>query len=525
MISLGNIRIGARLGMAFALSIAALVIVAVLSRLALADLQADLKLMTHDRLPKIEALGEIKDNLNITARAVRNLALVEEPTARAAETKRIDDVRVANAALLKKLDETITQPKGRQMLKELTDIRQTYTTELDRTVALARQDKPEALREALMGPLRKAQNAYFERLQAIIGYQSELMDQAEKEVEDTVALTNWVLLLTTVGSALAAGLMGWWITRSIVVPLHQAVQVAETVAQGDLGSRIEVTSQDETGQMLAALKRMNEALLNIVGTVRANAESVATASAQISQGNTDLSQRTEEEASNLQQTAASMEQITATVKHNADTARQASQLAASASGVATQGGEVVGRVVATMDEISASSKKIADIIGVIDGIAFQTNILALNAAVEAARAGEQGRGFAVVAGEVRSLAQRSAEAAREIKTLINASVEKVETGSALVGDAGRTMGEIVTQVARVRDMLDEINTGSVEQSKGVSQIGEAVHQLDQVTQQNAALVEESAAAAESLRHQAVQLTEAVSFFKVGGQAHRVPSPA
>ncbi len=304
------------------------------------------------------------------------------------------------------------------------------------------------------------------------------------------------------------------VTRSITRPIAAAVKVAETVAAGDLSSHIEVGSRDETGQLMAALKRMNDSLVGIVGQVRGASDSIATGSSQIANGNADLSQRTEEQASNLQQTAASMEQLTATVKQNADTARQATQLATSASAVAQEGGDVVGQVITTMEAISTSSKKISDIIGVIDSIAFQTNILALNAAVEAARAGEQGRGFAVVAGEVRNLAQRSAQAAKEIKSLIGESVEKVENGSKLVTNAGKTMEEIVSQVRRVSDLIGEISAASVEQSSGIGQIGDAVNQLDQVTQQNAALVEESAAAAESLKHQAAQLAQTVSVFKL-----------
>ncbi|MGY4831375.1 methyl-accepting chemotaxis protein [Sphaerotilaceae bacterium SBD11-9] len=325
--------------------------------------------------------------------------------------------------------------------------------------------------------------------------------------------TTWQLALSAVALVLAVGL-SWALTRSITGPLRQAVKVAETVATGDLSSRIGSTSKDEIGQLLAALGRMNDSLVHIVGQVRNASDSIATGSAQIATGNADLSQRTEEQASNLQQTAASMEQLTVTVKNNAETARQATELASGAAGVAAQGGEVVGQVVATMQDISDSSKKISDIIGVIDGIAFQTNILALNAAVEAARAGEQGRGFAVVAGEVRTLAQRSAQAAKEIKSLIGESVGKVEAGTRLVDDAGRTMGDIVAQVQKVNDLIGEISSASLQQTSGIGQIGDAVQQLDQVTQQNAALVEESAAAAESLKHQAAGLAQTVAVFKL-----------
>ncbi len=326
--------------------------------------------------------------------------------------------------------------------------------------------------------------------------------------------TLWVSLVTSVVVLSVALACAIWIMRSIVRPIEEAVRVAEAVAEGDLSQRIESNSQDETGRLLASLRRMTEGLSDIVSEVRTGSESIATGSSQIAMGSTDLSQRTEEQASNLQQTAASMEELTATVRHNADTARAANQLAASASEVAERGGQVVGQVVQTMESITASSRKINDIIGVIDGIAFQTNILALNAAVEAARAGEQGRGFAVVAGEVRTLAQRSAQAAREIKALIQESVERVDHGSSQVGEAGQTMNDIVVQVKRVTDLIGEISSASGEQSRGIEQVSDAVTQLDQVTQQNAALVEESAAAAESLKHQAAHLSGLVSRFRL-----------
>jgi methyl-accepting chemotaxis protein/methyl-accepting chemotaxis protein-1 (serine sensor receptor) len=302
--------------------------------------------------------------------------------------------------------------------------------------------------------------------------------------------------------------------RGITVPLAQAIGIARRVAEGDLGSRIEINSRNELGELLRALKGMNESLASVVSNVRASSDSIATGSSQIATGNADLSRRTETQASSLQQTAASMEQLTSTVKANAETAMQAEQLAKAASDVASHGGVTVGQVVTTMAQITASSKQIADIIGVIDGIAFQTNILALNAAVEAARAGEQGRGFAVVAGEVRSLAQRSAQAAKEIKTLIGDSVERVEIGSKQVDDAGRAMSDIVQQVQRVSDLIATISAATHEQTCGISQVGDAVTELDQVTQQNAALVEQSAAAAESLQQQAARLVDTVAVFKL-----------
>ena len=332
--------------------------------------------------------------------------------------------------------------------------------------------------------------------------------------EVTAERATFYSLLVMVLVSLAGGIGAIWLSRTITRPIDQAVQVAQAVAAGDLSSTVTSTRSDETGLMLAALHTMNQQLVAVVGQVRHSADSIATGSAEIATGNADLSQRTEEQASNLQQTAASMEELSATVKQNADIARQADQLAVGASHAALKGGQVVEQVVETMRDINASSRKITDIIGVIDGIAFQTNILALNAAVEAARAGEQGRGFAVVAGEVRSLATRSAQAAREIKSLIAESVDKVDTGTALVDDAGRSMQDIVAQVQRVSQLITEISAASGEQAQGIGEVGAAMNRLDTVTQQNSALVEESAAAAESLKQQAAKLAEVVSVFRL-----------
>ncbi|PSJ18279.1 methyl-accepting chemotaxis protein [Nitrosomonas supralitoralis] len=342
---------------------------------------------------------------------------------------------------------------------------------------------------------------------------------AAKEYAEAQSNYNSIFVVSstviTLGVLLAV-IMGFLLIRAIVGPLNEAVAVANAVASGDLTSRIEAKSTNETGRLLQALKTMNENLVDLVSKVRTGTDQIVTASGEIASGNSDLSQRTEEQASSLEETASSMEELTSTVKQNADNARQANQLAAGASEVAVKGGAVVGQVVQTMSAINESSKKIVDIISVIDGIAFQTNILALNAAVEAARAGEQGRGFAVVATEVRTLAQRSAAAAKEIKELISDSVAKVEDGTRLVDEAGATMDEIVTSVKRVTDIMSEISAASHEQSSGIEQVNQAVTQMDEVTQQNAALVEEAAAAAESMNDQAQALTQAVSVFKLSG---------
>ena len=329
------------------------------------------------------------------------------------------------------------------------------------------------------------------------------------------SLVSIVLMLVAGVAGIGVGV---WFSRRITRPVDYAVGVAEAIAEGDLTSPVRVAGRDEIAQLMKALAAMQGSLASVVGNVRSNSESVATASSQISHGANDLSARTEEQASALQQAAASMDQLGSTVRQNAENAQSANQLALGASTVARKGGAVVGEVVETMKGINDSSKRIVDIIGVIDGIAFQTNILALNAAVEAARAGEQGRGFAVVASEVRSLAQRSADAAKEIKSLISASVERVEHGTQLVDRAGETMTEIVNSIARVTDIMGEISAASTEQSTGVSQIGDAISQMDQATQQNAALVEESAAAAESLKDQAQQLVQVVAVFKLAGRA-------
>lgn len=334
--------------------------------------------------------------------------------------------------------------------------------------------------------------------------------QASKDASQAVTI-SFVSMLVACGVGLIGSI---WVSRSITRPLTEAVKIAQTVASGDLTSHVVVKSTDETGQLLLALKDMNDSLVRIVGEVRLGTETIATASGQIAKGNLDLSSRTEHQASALEETASSMEELTSTVRQNADNARQANILAVSASEVAVRGGSVVSQVVETMGSINVSSTKIVDIIGVIDGIAFQTNILALNAAVEAARAGEQGRGFAVVASEVRILAQRSAAAAKEIKALIGDSVAKVDLGSKLVDQAGITMGEIVASIKRVTDIMAEIANASQEQTSGIDQINIAVIEMDNVTQQNAALVEQAAAATQSLQDQTDNLSQVVSIFKL-----------
>ena len=411
----------------------------------------------------------------------------------------------------------VTTQRGREDIKALIKNKAEFNPLQAKFIDLAKEGKNEEAKAVLLNDLRPVQLTYFDDLDELIEYQGSLMEASARQADSETLKTRMIVLALAAVATLISVVLGVLATRSIVRPLNEAVVVARKVAGGDLTSTIVVNSKDETGQLMQALKDMNDSLSKVVGEVRQGTDTIATASSQIAAGNMDLSSRTEQQASSLEETAASMEELTSTVKQNADNARQANQLAESASGVAVKGGRVVAQVVDTMGAINASSKKIVDIIGVIDGIAFQTNILALNAAVEAARAGEQGRGFAVVAAEVRNLAQRSAAAAKEIKTLIGDSVDKVEEGSKQVAEAGKTMDEIVGSVKRVTDIMAEITVASQEQTSGIEQINQAIAQMDQVTQQNAALVEEAAAAAASLQEQASGLSQVVSVFKLGSE--------
>ncbi len=514
---LNDLRIGRRLGLAFALSIMFSVLLAGYARVQLHQINAALELMVEDRMVKVQQLESIKDHVNEIAQSVRDLVMLADEAAKKKELADVTTSRKEIAALEKQL-EAIQDLQARRLLEAAAQAHAPYDASIQRVIEMGMKNETDAARDLLLSETRPRQDKYFEALEALVSFQKTLMHESAKTTDDKVDFAA-IAVLVAAGVAVAVGAaLALLITRSVVVPIDQAVAAAETVAAGDLRLRLDTRRKDEAGQLLSALQKMNDALVVIVGTVRGNADSVATASGQIAEGNASLSQRTEEQASSLEETAASMEELSATVKHNTDTARQAAQMADSAASVAEAGGQVMVQVVSTMDQITTSSRKIADIIGTIDGIAFQTNILALNAAVEAARAGEQGRGFAVVAGEVRTLATRSAEAAREIKALIGASVERVDAGNQLVGQAGRTVDEVVIQVKRVADLINEISAASGEQSKGIGQIGEAVNQLDQVTQQNAALVEESAAAAESLQHQARQLADTVAAFKLDAAA-------
>ena len=514
MLGFGKRKIGLRLGLGFGLLIAAGLLMATYAALQFRAIDGHVKRLSDDRLVKVKLLQEVTVNLNINARAVRNLILLNDEQAMAAQRQRIETAVKRSGDLIQQLSALISTDQGRSLMGALLKQREAYREGLFQTAALAQAGKKEAATAAVLQDLELLQSNFFKSIDELTAFQEKLLHDDVLLVEATASQGSLVMLALALLSSAASGILAWRLTLSITVPMAQAVAVAQAVAQGDLTSRIDVRSSDETGLLLRALQTMNESLSRLVGQVRTSSDSIATGSAEIATGNADLSQRTEEQASNLQQTVASMEELSATVNNTADTAKAAAQLAQAASAVAAEGGQVVGRMAATMDDITASSRRIADITGTIDSIAFQTNILALNAAVEAARAGEHGRGFAVVASEVRSLAQHSAAAAREIKTLIGQSVDNIAAGSRLAGEAGSTMDSIVSQTRRVTDLIAEISAASTEQQLGIGQVTAAAGQLDQATQKNAALVEESAAASDSLHQQASQLAQMVSAFRV-----------
>ena len=522
---IANIKIGKRLGIGFVLILAMTVVIATVGVWRLNDVATSTRAMMAEPLTK-ERL--ITDWYGLNFASIRRTAAIVKSSdpALGPYFKEDSAASVKRAAeLLKQIEPLISGEQEKALFAKILEQRKLYSASRDGAVKAKADGDVEGAAKILDGAFTPAAKVYQDLLQELVTMQRTSIDATAKQIDASAVRDTSVISMLT-GFAVAFGVLcSWLLTTGITRPLRQALALAETVAAGDLTHTVTTSAKDETGALLTALGNMNNNLVSIVSQVRSGTDSIATASSEIAAGNLDLSSRTEQQAGSLEETASSMEELTGTVKQNADNARQANQLAITAAGIASRGGAVVAEVVATMGSINASSRTIVDIISVIDGIAFQTNILALNAAVEAARAGEQGRGFAVVASEVRNLAQRSSQAAKEIKGLIDDSVSKVDIGAKLVDQAGATMDEVVASVKRVTDIIGEISSASTEQTHGIEQVNQAIVQMDQVTQQNAALVEEAAAAAGSLQDQAHGLAQVVSVFKLNEQPGLLRRPA
>ena len=509
-----NLKIGTRLAAGFGLVLALMILMTVIGISHMQSVATATRDMMQQPLAKERMIADWYRLIHTSVRRTSAISKSSDPSLGPFFAEETASSTAEVNGLQKKVEPLLESEAEKALFTDMMANRKRYLASRDAIVALKKDGKFEEAAEVLDKRFTPDGKAYLGSLSGLLDLQRKSIDANAARIEDLYERSRTFMIVLGL-VVLALGVVcAWRLTRGITIPLGVAVEVAEAVARKDLTSHIDVNSTDETGRLLDALQKMNAGLIGIVTEVRNGTESISTASSEIAAGNLDLSGRTEEQASSLEETASSMEELTSTVKQNADNARQANQLAVKASEVAQRGGGVVSEVVNTMEAINGSSRKIADIISVIDGIAFQTNILALNAAVEAARAGEQGRGFAVVASEVRNLAQRSAAAAKEIKGLIDDSLDKVNAGSMLVTQAGTTMTEVVDSIQRVTDIMGEITSASLEQSSGIEQVNQAIGQMDQVTQQNAALVEEAAAAAASLHDQADALTAIVAVFKL-----------
>lgn len=511
---LTQMNIGPRLGVGYALCLGLCVLAAALSLIMLRAVEREMEEIVGEASVKISLYQQLLNSVHTIDRVIRTAVLLNDKSAHAVEMAHVATARQSYDAAWSTLSKMSSSSAESATRIKVDAARQATQALINKVMVLAGDNADEKATELLFKETAPANANWRELIESSLNQQTAESEAAYERAQADLGYTRQLLIGLTMAAVVSAAVIAWTISRSITSPIGLARQAATRIASGDLSAPIVTQGSDEAADLLASLRDMQERLASTVQKVRSGVDSVALSSAQIAQGNNDLSSRTEQQASNLQQTASSMEEMSTAVKTSADSARQANALASTASEVAVKGGDLVKKVVETMSDIQVSSKKIADIIGVIDGIAFQTNILALNAAVEAARAGEQGRGFAVVAGEVRGLARRSAEAAKEIKTLIGTSVDKVDAGSVLVDEAGQTMLEIVSQVRRVSDLIGEITATLHSQTSGIGLVSHAVAQLDQSTQQNAALVEQSAGAAEGLKTQAGQLAQAVSAFKL-----------
>ena len=522
-----SIKVSTRLRLGFGVILAMLVIVIGLSINYLGTLNAGTEAIVTETYPKVLQAQNLMNLNNKVARAVRNALLIGDEAKAAKEVDIVNEKLREMVTSAQKLDEMVKSGVGQNLFDTLQASYPPYAASINEVLRLRRDDGVEPAVAYMLSTTRDLQMAYMTNLDAMIAHQSDAMEKARVRAEETYQSSRNVMLgLGLV--ALGLGMGGaWLISRQLLGQLGgepaDVAAIAGRIADGDLAVPIELARGDQHS-LLFAIRSMRDSLADIVSQVRGGADSIVNAATEIAAGNMDLSSRTEQQAGSLEETASSMEELTATVKQNSDNARQANAMAQSASDIAVQGGTVVAKVVHTMAEINGSAKKIVDIIGVIDGIAFQTNILALNAAVEAARAGEQGRGFAVVAAEVRNLAQRSASAAHEIKTLIGNSVERVDVGAKLVNEAGSTMQEIVSSVKRVTDIMAEISHASAEQTAGIEQVNRAIGQMDEVTQQNSALVEQATAASAALNDEAVALAKVVSVFTLGKEEKAKVAP-
>jgi methyl-accepting chemotaxis protein len=524
MVFFANLNIGKRLGIGFALVLAMTVLIASVAFWRMEATSAATAAMAQP-IAKERMIADWNKYIYTAVRRTAAIVKSSDPSLVAYFKNDAAMTTGKTAELVKQIEPFLTTDAEKALYAKMMVERKRYRDAVNAAMKAKTEGNQEEAVKVLDEQYTPSANNYMALLDDLVAMQRANLDEHGKAIQQTQEVgIRMVQVLAVLAVALGA-LFSWLLARSIAQPIRDAVQLAETVAAGDLTRRIEATTRDETGALLRALGHMNDSLVAIVSQVRSGTDAIATASAEISEGNLDLSSRTEQQASSLEETAASMEELTSTVRNNADNARQANQLSIEASQVASEGGAVVGQVITTMASINESSRKIVDIISVIDGIAFQTNILALNAAVEAARAGEQGRGFAVVASEVRTLAQRSAAAAKEIKALIDDSVGKVDTGAKLVDQAGATMEQVVSSIRRVTDIMGEITSASQEQTSGIEQVNQAVGQMDQATQQNAALVEESAAAAAAMQEQAATLARVVGVFKLDQVAAAGAAPA